>query len=394
MSRSSFDVAVLGLGAMGSAAAYHLAQRGLKVLGLDQYRLPHSLGSSHGHSRVIRKAYFEAPAYVPLLHRAYALWQQLEADAGRRLLLRTGTLMIGPAESSVIQGTLASVRAHELPHEVLEARELHRRYPPFRPDSDTIAVFEEIGGSLDAEACLECHLALAAKLGCQLLTETAVVGWEISPSGTVRLDTSAGPFEASQLVLAAGPWSGTEIVLGRALPLEVVRKVVFWMKPEGDLESFSPARFPIWVWAPAREEIFYGFPALERPEPQGVKVGIHSGGAPCHPDRVERRTQPSDLQEMLRCLAPHLPSLATQPLHSAVCLYTRTPDEHFILGRHPEMPQVLLAAGFSGHGFKFAPVVGEVLADLATEGVTSHPIDLFSPGRFRQEKPSETPPFP
>jgi sarcosine oxidase len=380
---ATYDTIVLGLGAMGGAAALHLAERGRRVLGLDRYRPPHRFGSSQGRSRAIRKAYFEHPAYVPLLERSYELWRRLEADSGRRLLQVTGALMLGPLESPVVAGSLMAATEHSLPHELLDARELRRRFPMFSPEADTVGLLEGEGGVLLPEACIEAQLELAVARGAELRFDEAATRWApLADKDGVRVETPRGTYEAESLVVAAGAWNGP-LLKGLGLPLTVVRKVMTWLRPAGGGEAFLPDRFPVWVWAPAGEEIVYGFPAMEGPD-GGIKVGIHSGGAPCEPDTADSDAGPDDQEELLRCLGDRLPDIEPKPLRTCVCFYTNTPDGHFVLGAHPEHPQVILAAGFSGHGFKFAGLVGEVLTDLATAGSTTHPIGLFSPERFHR----------
>lgn len=385
--QTTYDAVVVGLGAMGSAAALHLASRGKRVLGLDRYRPPHRQGSSHGRTRAIRKAYFEHPSYVPLLARSYDLWRKLEADSGRDLLRLTGALMLGPPESTVVAGSREAARQHGLPHEVLDSRELARRFPPFAAGPEMIGLLEREGGVLRPEDCIEAQLELAAARGAELHFDEPVLSWEaLGQDRGARIRTSRGTYETGVLILASGAWNGPLLApLGLELPLRVVRKVMTWLQPEGGVEPFLPERFPVWVWDPGQgADVVYGFPAVDGPQ-GGVKLGIHSGGEACDPDTVQRTTGKEDVAELRRCLGDRLPALRPgleAPLRSCVCLYTNTPDGHFILGPHPEAPQVLLAAGLSGHGFKFAGVVGEIMADLAAGGATRHEISLFSPRRF------------
>lgn len=378
------DVIVAGLGAMGSAAAAHLAARGQRVLGLEQYQPAHDQGSSHGHSRVIRLAYFEHPSYVPLLRRAYALWKDLERETGRDLLTVTGGLMVGRPDSEVVRGTLESARQHDLPHEVLDAASIQRRFPPFTPASHLVGVFEPQAGVLRPEACVEAHLAVAATHGADLRFGERVTGWTAPPGGDgVEVQTDRGAYAASRLVLAPGAWAPDLFALPQ-LPLEVERQVLFWLDPAGGVAPFAPDRFPVYVWDHGAGVQVYGFPAQDGP-PEGVKVAFFrtGRGTRCTPQTIDRHVHPDEVTMMREAIAEVIPSLARGDLRAATtCMYTLTPDHHFVMGPHPRHPQVVLASPCSGHGFKFATVVGEILADLAIDGATAHPIALFDPLRF------------
>lgn len=374
---NSYDAIVLGLGAMGSAALAHLAARGRRVLGLEQFSPAHALGSSHGGSRIIRQAYFEDPAYVPLVLRAYELWAALEHGTGRHLFLRTGGLMAGSKGSDVVEGALRSAREHGLKYERLTATEIRRRFPVTRPRDDEEGVYEPDAGVLFPEECVLAHLQAAVASGAAAHFGTPVTGWEATGTG-VRVITPTGTVEAEQLVITAGPWLGT-VARELGLPLQVERQVMLWWEPSASHEDFAPGRFPIWILGRQGEQPLYGFPTLPG---QGLKAAFHHGGATVDPDTVDRAVTKDEVQTACRALASWLPDAVGRHLRSAVCLYTNTPDEHFIISPHPHHPNVVLAGGFSGHGFKFAPTVGEILADLALEGHTRHPIGLFSPARF------------
>lgn len=380
----AFDVIVVGLGAMGSAAAAHLAARGQRVLGLEQYQEAHDQGSSHGHSRVIRLAYFEHPSYVPLLRRAYALWAQLEQDADTALLTITGGLMVGRPESEVVRGTLASARLHDLPHEVLDASAIRLRYPPFTPASHLVGVFEPQAGVLRPEACVRAHLSMAAMRGADLRFGERVTTWTALPGGDgAEVHTERGTYSAARLVLAPGAWAPDLFALSH-LPLEIERQVLFWFDPADSTAPFAPDRFPVYVWDHGAGVQVYGFPVQDGP-PQGVKVAFFrtGRGTRCTPQTIDREVHPDEETTMREAIADVIPSLASGQLRAATtCMYTLTPDHHFVIGTHPRHPQVTLASPCSGHGFKFASVVGEILADLAIEGATSHPVSLFSPSRF------------
>jgi sarcosine oxidase len=379
---ASFDAIVIGLGGMGSAAAAHLAARGRQVLGLEQFQPAHARGSSHGRSRVIRLAYFEHPSYVPLLLRAYELWEKLERDSGRSVLTITGGLMIGTPDSDVVSGSLRSAQTHGLSHEMLDAAEIRRRFPPFTPQPGDVALYEERAGVLRPEGAIHAHLEQANRHGADLRFDERVVEWHAHASGTVEVRTTRATYEAARLVLAPGAWAPGLFHLP-ALPLEIERQVLYWFAPPGGTAPFAPERFPIYIWDRGDGVQFYGFPADER----GVKVAFFRTGSParCTPDAIDRVVHPDEVRAMRDALAPCIPELSAGALVETVtCMYTLTPDHHFVIGLHPTHPGVVIASPCSGHGYKFATVVGEILADLALDGTTRHPIDLFSPARFNR----------
>ncbi len=351
---------------MGSAAAAHLAARGQRVLGLEQFQPAHDQGSSHGRSRVIRLAYFEHPAYVPLLRRAYELWRRLETDTGRQLLQVTGGLMIGAPDSEVVSGSLRSAREHGLAHEMLDAVEIHRRFPAFTPHQGTVGFYEEDAGTLFPEEAIRAHLDLAVDGGAHVHFDEPVDDWRVTASGTVEVTTPRARYEAERVVLAPGAWASQLFKLPD-LPLTVEPQVLYWFEPAGGASLFSPGHFPIYIWDLGDGVQFYGFPADQEGR---VKVAFF-------------RTKNGDEPSLRSALSPFVPALASGSLvETASCRYTLTPDHHFVIGLHPDHAQVVIASPCSGHGYKFASVVGEILADLATGGATRHPIGLFSPARF------------
>jgi sarcosine oxidase len=374
-----YDVIVLGLGAMGSAAAQQLAQRQKRVLGVEQFVSPHDQGSSHGGTRMIRQAYWESPAYLPLVLRAYELWEKLEADAGTKLLNITGGLILGSADSQLVNGGIAAADQHSIKYAVLNPRQAHERFPAITPLANDVAVYEERAGYLLAEECIRAQLRLAAQSGAELHFEERVLGWS-ADSGGIKVSTDHSIYEAERLVITAGPWANQ--VLSGLFPLNVTRQVMTWINPVGGAEPFLPDRFPVFL-CDSPDDGFpgYGFPAVDGAT-GGLKAAIHGSHVLCTPETVDREIHESDLTAVIRNLRPRFPSLAGQILKATTCLYTVTPDEHFIIGLHPQFPSVSIACGFSGHGFKFAPVVGEILAQLATAGTSSHPIEIFSPARF------------
>ncbi len=380
-----YDTIVVGLGAMGSAAAFHLAQRGQRVLGLEQFQPGHNRGSSHGETRIIRLSYFEHPSYVPLLRRAYALWHELERASGEELLRLTGGIYVGTPDSELVAGSLRSAREHQLPHELLDAAAVRRRFPLFQPADDQVALFEEQAGMLFPERCIATHCRLATQAGADLRYAQPIRRWSATAGG-VEVHTTDSTFRAARLVLAAGAWAGPVVgplgpLGGQPLPLQVERNVVFWLQPRETPEHFSADRFPVFIWDDGANGQYYGLPHHERP---GVKVARHHSGVVCDPDTAERSVTPADEAPLRRFVRHAIPPLDGAVAGSAVCLYTNSPDEHFVVDRHPKHTRVVFAAGFSGHGFKFASVIGELLADLATTGRTTPEADFLRLDRLRQ----------
>jgi sarcosine oxidase len=374
-------ILVVGLGAMGSSTALHLARRGHRVLGFDQFTPPHSKGSSHGQTRIIRKSYWEDPRYVPLLLRAYELWRRLEADIGKSLLHITGGLMIGRADGDLVARSTASAKQFDLQHEVLSAVQTRRLYPAFRIDDDWVALWERDAGYLHPEACVEQQLRQAALAGAELHFDEPVMEWKALQGGGASVRTPRETYNGDHLVITAGPWV-PHILRELNLPLRVTRQVVYWFEPTGSIELFRRERMPIYIrQMEMGQRLLYGFP-LTGPDTEGVKVGLHGSDDFCTPDTVDHAIGASEEQIIRERVADALPLLGGRLLHAETCLYTMTPDEHFVIDTHPEFPQVALAAGFSGHGFKFASVLGEVLADLATELKPAYDLELFSLRRF------------
>jgi sarcosine oxidase len=364
---SRLDVIVVGLGGMGSAAAAHASARGQRVLGLEQFQPAHDQGSSHGRSRVIRLAYFEHPAYVPLLRRAYELWRRLEANTGRRLLQITGGLMIGAPDSEVVSGSLRSAREHQLDHEMLDAAAIRRRYPALTPAPRIVALHESEAGIVFPEEAIRAHLDVAVDNGARLHFDERVEDWQVSSSGTIEVSTSRGRYETERMILAPGPWA-SQLFKIDSLPLEVEPQQLHWFEPLGGAASFAADRFPIYIWDLGNGIQFYGFPADDDGR---VKVAFF-------------RSKVKGEDAIRDALRPCLPALADGALvHTVNCKYTLTPDQHFVIGHHPDVPSVVIASPCSGHGYKFASVIGEILADLVIDGATRHPIDLFDPRRFR-----------
>ncbi len=371
-----YDAIVVGLGAMGSAAAAALASRGVRVLGIEQFQAVHDRGSSHGDSRIVRMAYFEHPDYVPLLRRAYDGWAALEQACGRRLITWSGALMIGRPDSAVVAGTLASAEAWDLPHELLDATSMADRFGQFRLDADEVAVYERAAGAVDPEAAIRAFHEQARSMGADLRFESMVDGWEVTGDGVaVRFGQDVAA--AQHLVVASGPWAAR--LLGAGFPLSPERTVTYHVEPVDHRDTFGPDRFPTFVWEMTPGDAFFGVADVGRGAP---KVGFHNRGRPTDPDDVDRDVAPDEVAAMRAVLAERIPALQGRCV-ATTCMYTMTPDEHFVIGHLPGSDGIVaVAAGFSGHGFKFSPVVGEILADLAVDGGTDLPIALFSPTRF------------
>lgn len=367
---TSYDAVVVGLGGFGSATACHLAQQGARVLGLDPHGPAHAHGSSHGESRIVRQAYFEGAAYVPLLQRAYELWHRLGRDTGQTLLTRTGGLFLGRPGSRVFDGSLGTAQTWGLDHEVLDAAEVAARFPAFTPPDGTAALLERDAGVVSPERAVAAHLELATAAGAELRHGEGAVAWSASGNG-VQVTTGRGVVAADTLVLAPGRWA-PELLADLGLPLRVERRTMHWFRPPGGPAAFGVDRFPVWIWDRDDGTAPYGVPALG--DDGGVKAAVHFS-----------RTRPADAWpagDVAELLCPLLPGLGDVVVRSVDCWYTLTPDEHFVIGRHPAHDRVLVACGFSGHGFKFTPVIGEVLAGMARGADPAYDLAMFDPRRF------------
>jgi sarcosine oxidase len=357
-----FDVAVIGLGAMGSAAAYHLSKRGRSVLGVDRFTPPHASGSSHGRTRIIREAYFEHPLYVPLVQRAYELWSELESFSGRELLRITGGLMIGRPESVLVRGARTSAEQYRLRHELLTSEHVQKRFPALRPDPDMVAVWEPRAGILCPEDCISVHLALARTHGATLRYDEPVTSWR-SDGGGVRIVTRQGEYRAARMVLTAGAWVAS-LVPELNLPLSVERQVLYWFAPRAGSASFDPASCPVHLWEFEPQQYFYGFPDMG----DGVKVGRHHAGETADPEQLRREVSLSEVAAIRELVQRFLPD-ADGALRSS--------DEHFWIDSHQRHPEILIASPCSGHGFKFSSVIGEILADLVAGEPSRFDLGLF-----------------
>jgi sarcosine oxidase len=370
-----YDAVVVGVGGMGSAALYHLARRGKRVLGLERFDLLHERGSSHGLTRIIRLAYFEHPDYVPLLRRAYELWRELEAEAGEQLLRITGIIEGG---GPIDEGVLRSCADHDLAHEVLNGAEVNSRFPAFRLPDGMRVVYQEDGGFVAPERCIVAHVAGALARGAELRARERVLEWE-ETGGEVRVRTERSVIEAERLIVTAGAWSD-EVARLPAGSVRAVRQILAWFQPTRP-ELFTPERMPVFNLILDGDH-FYGFPAYGIP---GVKLGRYERqGESGDPDAISREPTSHDEVRLRELAARYLPEGNGPTVALKACLFELSPDEHFLIGRHPDAPSAVVAAGFSGHGFKFCSVVGEILADLALDGETRHDIELFRPARFAE----------
>ncbi len=385
MSTGQYDVIVIGVGAMGSAALSQIARRGKRVLGLERYDIPNAMGSSHGVNRIIRMAYFEHPSYVPLLRRSYELWRELEVTSGERLLVITGSIDAAPAEHQVFTGSLESCLLHGLDHETLTGPEVNERFPGYNLPTSHMAVLQPEGGYLLSERCIVAQVNRALGAGAEIHAREEVVGWEPNGDG-VRVTTERGTYVSDRLVLTAGAWSTPlldELLEALAVP---ERQVLAWFQPLRP-ELYEPVVFPVFNLE-VDEGHFYGFPVETIP---GFKIGLyHHLGEQVDPDVMSREPHPGDEPPLREATERYFPDAAGPTMTLKTCLFTNTPDEHFIIDRHPELEQVAIAAGFSGHGFKFSSVVGEILADLAIEGATEHDIGLLGLRRFKGSRSSHT----
>ncbi len=374
----TFDAIVVGLGAHGSAAAAALARRGQRVLGIERFGRGEAMGSSGGRSRMIRFAYFEGATYVPLAIASWDRWLVLEAETGESILTRTGGLYGGPSDSRPVAGAIQTARDLGLAHEVIDADEIHRRWPVFEPAPGTVALAEERAGVIRADRANAAHLAVAERAGAELRFGRQVVDWRPASGGGFEVEAADGSVVgADHLVLGAGPWIAS-LVADLALPLQIEREAVCWFAPTVDPASVGADRLPVWLLDDGGR-VFYGFP--HDPE-LGLKVAIHHQGAFVQPDSFDRAAGPADIDPVRAFLRARMPTADGPLTTSTVCLYTNTPDEAFVIDRHPAAPGIAFASACSGHGFKFAPLMGEILADLTIDGRTDWPIAPFRADRF------------
>lgn len=385
----SYDVVVVGLGAMGSAALWQLARRGVRAIGLDRFTPPHDAGSSHGHTRIIREAYFEHPLYVPLVQRAYHLWDLLARASHAELFRPTGGLMLGPASGTLVTGALRSAREHRLAHELVDAREVRRRFPALAPSAGDVGVIEPRAGLLFPERGVAAMLAAARAHGAVVRTGSRVLAWRAEGAG-VTVSTDAGEVRAARAVIAAGAWMPA-LVPEIAASLTTARQLAHWFEPAAHAERFRADRLPVLLWEHAPERFFYSLPDVG----DGLKASIHHEGRVVDPDASREPVSLAETAEIRALVTRLMPDGAGPLRQTGTCLYTNTPDGHFAIGVHPDHAQVVLVSACSGHGFKFAPTVGELLADLALDGACDVDLTPFALSRlWRRSTPHTTPGAP
>lgn len=363
---------------MGSAACWYLAKRGQNVLGLEQFNTPHENGSHAGQSRIIRKAYFEHPDYVPLLERAYANWRAFESESGSTLYHRTGIVYFGKKENENISGIRNSARLYNVPIEDLTPHNAKKRYPAFNVPADFDVIFEPDAGFVTPERTIESYVAESQKNGAVIKTNSPVLKWKQEPNG-IRVHTEAREYTCEKLVITAGAWT-SRLIPELKSKLQVTRQVLAWVMPP-DTSPFSLENFPCWFVEDPDLGTFYGFPVLPPSVfsgPKGLKLAHHHPGMTCEPEDIHADVPLVEKQKLHDFLRAYLPSVGDQISHLKNCLYTYSPDSHFIIDHLPGYEnRVVIASGFSGHGFKFVPVVGEILADLAMKGRTDLPIGFL-----------------
>lgn len=383
-----YDVIVLGLGAMGSAAVYQLAKRRVSVLGLDRLSPPHEAGSTHGETRLTRQAIGEGLAYTPLALRSNEIWREIERKTGLDLYVQTGGLILCGTDASAIHGkpaflqtTLAAAREYDIPHEVLTPEEIRRRFPPFRVREDEVGYYEPGAGYLRPERCIAAQLGLAQDLGADLHVNERVLGYEPAGDG-VRVHTDRGRYEANRLIVSAGPWVAELLDDTLKGLFRVYRQVLYWFDVAARYEEFLPGRFPVFIWGLGGGEDVYGFPALDGRR-GGIKVAAEQYLASTTPDSVDRVVSLEEKEAMYAGrVLPYLGGVTGECLRAVCCLYTVTPDFGFVIDSLPGLPQVVLASPCSGHGFKHSAAIGEALAERVTMGESRLDVSSFRLGRF------------
>lgn len=372
-----YDVIVAGLGGMGSAAAAHLSARGARVLGIEQFERGHALGASSGKSRIIRKAYFESPEYVPLLDRAYILWHELQERCGLPLYFPTGLLTVGPERGPVLSGAREAAQRFDLDVVLLSAKDVRAKYPSINIQNNEVGIFEPDAGYVVPEAAVLAHLAMAEESGAELRFHTKMNGWTVSADGiTVALEGEEA-VRASRLVLTLGPWF-SQVMESVGVELRIQRNVMAWFEPTRQL---GVNEMPCFLYdGGTYPALLYGFPDTG----EGVKAAFHGRGPDTMPQTLDRHIDiERDINPLANALNDFIPGAAGTFLSGKACMYSMTSDEHFVIDRHPEDERIVIAGGFSGHGFKFEPVVGELIAQLALDGGTQLPIRFLSLERFR-----------
>ena len=377
MTKVDHEHIVIGVGGIGSATLYHLAQRGADVLGIDQYPTGHDKGSSHGDSRLIRLVYFEHPDYVPLLHTAYTLWRELEVTSGNSLLRMTGLLQAGPEKGEVIDGLLQAARTHNLKMERLDAATANKRFPGITLKPQQTAIYDQNAGILQVEECVKTHVRLAQHHGAQLRSGF-VNSWQ-QEKHRIAISVGNETLYCKKLIVTPGAWAPTLLPALNPL-LQIRRKSLFWFN-EHKSEYQIQNRFPVF-FIEDNGHNYYGFPALDE---KGVKVADHQGGTTLpEPASLDKSLDEAELKDIRNAITQYLPGVTQHLSHHTNCMYTMSRDGHFIVGQYPNCTNVHFVAGLSGHGFKFATVLGQVMADLSLTGTTHHPVSFLGPGRFQR----------
>lgn len=373
-----YDLIVIGGGGFGGGTAWRAARRGLKVLVLEQFERGHALGSSHGESRMIRKAYFEHPDYVPLLHRSYDLWRELESASRRQLMTLCGLMISGPPDGVAVSGAKIAAELHKLPIKSLTPAEALQRIPGFSIPDHHEVVYEADAGLLAVEDCVEALQQEAERSGAEFRWNHPVTRWE-SDGESVTVTCGDEEFRGQALVISAGAWASELLSRIGGFPrLQVLRKLMFWFPVRSDCYNIDAGGHGFYFELPDGD--FYGLPSLDR---ETIKVCQHSGGdVVADPAQLDREVHPEDLEPVAEFIRERMPEVDPEPVRSSACMYTVTPDHHFIVDRSPEHTNVLITAGFSGHGFKFVPVIGQALVELVTDGGTDLPIGFLGLGRF------------
>lgn len=381
---NSFDIIVIGVGSMGSATCYYLSQRGCKVLGLEQFTISHEFGSHVGQSRIIRKAYFEHPDYVPLMERAYTNWKQLEQNSGEQVYFETGLLYAGKTTNEIIKGVKQSAALYNIQLEQLKVDEAANRFRQFEFPANYEILFEPKAGFIPPEKSIRLYASEAKENGATILSNEKVIEWK-EDGNNIIVKTDKDSYQCKKLVITAGAWAG-KMIPGFTDKIKVTRQVVAWIKTKKD-DQFELNKFPCWmIGDDDKHGCYYGFPLLDTKkfgEPAGLKLAHHFPYQTTDPDYVNRKTTEDDLENVKYCLNKYLPGVFDSFLSTKICLYANSPDENFIIDKLPGFEEnVSIACGFSGHGFKFASVIGEILADLATEGKTGLPVEFLKATRF------------
>ncbi len=382
---ADFDVIIVGGGAMGSSAAYHLSRAGARVLLIEQFEFGHERGASHGESRIIRLSY-DYPEYIALAADSLKLWSEFEHEAGERVFLKTGMLDISRPGHAAVEACMASMRKQNVSYDVLTQKELASLYPQLRIDKDMLAVYQKDAGILCPRKCVPLLARMAEKHGATCLENTVVTGFDLSGDG-VQVKTSRGTYRAEKLIVSAGPWAGKLLEkLDLKLPLTVTQESYVFFRPT-EMAQFQPENLPIFAFygdtSHGPDIEFYGFPVFDK---NGVKVAQHHAGPVTDPDERTFDVPQAIVDVLSGYVRKHLPGAYGEVIHKMTCLYTTTPDRHFVIDRLPAAPSVIIAAGFSGHGFKFAILIGKILSGLVIPGGATYPLDLFSLSRFQNAK--------